>query len=138
MTLYTIIEAIVGLVAFILLAVCTKKREGVVYGTLDKVGIATNILLILVYVFLLPFCLFLGMISSPSYKGFLGILGWIVSIINASAALFCGLGLGFSVSLRKRGKSKLSFAVQFAGVVGIILTVGLYALFAGNLLRYLN
>ena len=138
MTLYTIIEAIVGLVAFILLAVCTKKREGVVYGTLDKVGIATNILLILVYVFLLPVCLFLGMISSPSYKGFLGILGWIVSIIIASAALFCGLGLGFSVSLRKRGKSKLSFAVQFAGVVGIILTVGLYALFAGNLLRYLN
>ena len=56
----------------------------------------------------------------------------------ASAALICGLGLGFSVALRKKGKSKLSFWVQFAGFVGIGLTVGLYCLLAGNLLRYLN
>ena len=39
---------------------------------------------------------------------------------------------------RKKGKSKLSFAVQFAGFVGIGLTVGLYCLFAGNLLMSLN
>ena len=78
------------------------------------------------------------MISSPEHNGLLGILGWIVSIINASASLFCGLGLGFSVALRKKGKSKLSFAVQFAGIVGIGLAVGMYCLFAGNLLSPLN
>ena len=50
----------------------------------------------------------------------------------------CGLGLGFSVALRKKGKSKQSFAVQFAGVVGIGLSVLFYILFAGNLLQYLN
>jgi hypothetical protein len=110
----------------------------VVYNTLDKVGRITNIVLIPIYVCLLPFCLFLGMISSPAYDGFLGIIGWIVSIINASAALFCGLGLGLSVALRKKGKSKLSFAVQFAGFVGIALTVVLYMVFAGNLLKSLN
>ena len=97
-----------------------------------------RILLIPVYVCLSPLYLFLGMISTPNHRGFLGLLGWIVSIINGSAALFCGLGLGFSVALRKRGKSKLSFAVQFAGILGIGLTVGLYCLFAGTLLSYLN
>lgn len=138
MFLYTAIEALAGIVALILLTVCTKKREDVVYNTLDKVGRITNIVLIPIYACLLPPCLILGMISAPRYGGLLGILGWIVSIINASATLFCGLGLGFSVSLRKKGKSKLSFIVQFAGAVGILLTIALYGLFEGNLLQSLN
>ena len=138
MFIYTVLEAIAGIVAFILLAACTKKAEGVVYNKLDKAGLITNIILVPIYVFLLPFCLFLGMISGPDHGGFLGFIGIIVSIIISSAALFCGLGLGFSFALRKKGKSKLSFAVQFAGFVGIALTVGLYCLFAGDLLRSLN
>lgn len=109
-----------------------------VYGKLDKAGRITNILLIPVYVCLLPLCLFLGMIASPRYDGFLGILGWIVSVVMASATLFCGTGLGLSVALRKKGRSKLSFAVQFAGMGGIGLTVILFFLFYGNLLRPLN
>lgn len=138
MFLYTVIEAIVGLVAGILLAACSKKADGVIYGRLDKAGRITNIILILVYACLSPLYLFFGVISTPRYDGILGILGWVVSVIIASAALTCGLGLGFSAALRKKGKSKLSFAVQFAGVVGIALSVGLYCLLAGNLLRYLN
>ena len=82
--------------------------------------------------------MFFGVISSPRCEGFLGIVGWIVSIIIASAALFCGLGLGFSVARRKKGRSKLSFAVQFVGVVGIAFTLVMYMLFAGNLLESLN
>ena len=138
MFLYTTIEAIVAVVAYILLATCSKKTEGLLYTKLDKAGRITNILLLLVYACFSPVYLFLGMISAPSYDGFLGALGWAVSIIIASAALFCGLGLGFSVVLRKKGRSKLSFIVQFAGMLGIGLSVGLYCLFAGNLLRYLN
>lgn len=109
-----------------------------VYGKLDKAGRITNILLIPVYVCLAPLYLFLGMISRPDHDGFLGLLGWIVSIIIASASLSCGLGLGFSVALRKKGRSNLSFALQFAGLAGIGLTVGLFLLFYGNLLRPLN
>lgn len=138
MFLYTVIEAVVGVLAGILLAACTKKADGVVYGKLDKAGRITNILLILVYLCLAPVYLFFGMISTPSYEGFLGILGWIVSILIASAALFCGLSLGFSVALRKKGQSKKSFIVQFAGLAAIGLSVGLYCLLAGNLIRYLN
>ena len=120
------------------MAVCTKKADHVIYGKLDKAGIVTNILLVLVYLCLSPLYLFLGMISSPAHDGFLGIIGWIVSVITASAALSCGLGIGFSAVLRKKGKSRSSFAVQFAGILGIGLTVLLYTLFAGNLLQSLN
>lgn len=138
MFLYITIEAIVAVIVGILIAVCTKKADGVVYEKLDKAGRITNILLIPVYLCLSPLYLFLGMIANPRYEGFLGVLGWIVSIIMASAALFCGIGLGLSVAFRKQGKSKLSFAVQFAGFAGIGLTLLLFFVFYGNLLSPLN
>ena len=138
MYLYTVVEAVVAVVAGILIAVCTKKAEGVTYGKLDKAGRITNILLLLLYVGISFLYLFLGMIANPRYDGFLGVLGWIVAIIMASAALFCGIGLGLSVAFRKKGKSKLSFAVQFAGVGGIGLHLLLFFIFYGNLLSPLN
>ena len=138
MFFYTVIEAIVAIAAGIFIAVRAKKEEHVTYGKLDKAGRITNILLIPIYVILSPLYLFLGMISAPDHSGFLGLVGWIVSIIIASATMFCGLGLGFSVALRKKGKSKLSFAMQFLGFYGIAQTVLLYIIFAGNLLQYLN
>ena len=139
MFLYTTAGAIVAVAAGILIAACTKKADGVTYGKLDKIGRVTNILLLLVYVGFSYVYLFLGMVANPRYdEGFLCVLGWIVSVIMASAALFCGIGLGLSVAFRKKGKSKLSFAVQFAGVGGIALTFVLFFLFYGNLLRPLN
>ena len=138
MVIYLLGEAVVAVLAGILLAVCTKKSKEITYTRLDKIGRITNILLIPAYMCLSPLYLGLGLFSYPKHDGFLGLLGWIVTIINCSAALFCGLGLGFSVALRKKGRSKLSFAVQFAGFVGIGLTVGLYCLFAGTLLSSLN
>ena len=138
MYLYTVIEAVVAVIAGLLLAVCTKKAEGVVYGKLDKIGWVTNILLLLFYVGFSYVYLLLGMIARPSYDGVLGILGWIVAVIMASAALFCSIGLGLSVAFRKKGRSKLSFAVQFAGVGGIGLTFILFFLFYGNLLKPIN
>ena len=138
MVLYTTVEAIVAVVAGILIAVCTKRADGVIYGRLDKIGRVTNVLLLLVYVGFAYVYLFLGMIAAPRYDGFPGVLGWIVSVIMASAALFCGIGLGLSVAFRKKGRSKQSFAVQFLGVAGIGLTVILFFPFYGNLLRPLN
>ena len=93
MFLYTAIEAIVGVVAGILIAVCTKKADGVIYSKLDKIGRVTNILLLLFYVGFSFFYLFLGTIANPRYDGFLGILGWIVSIIMASQLCFAELVL---------------------------------------------
>ena len=120
------------------MAVRTKKADHVIYNKLDKIGRVTNILLIPVYLYFAPMYLFVGLIATPEGEGILWLLGVFVSILISSAALFCGLGLGFSVALRKKGKSKWSFAVQFAGFAGIGLTVALYAIFAGNLVGTLN
>lgn len=138
MGIYVFIEAIIGVIAGILIAVCTKKAEGVTYGKLDKAGRITNIILIPVYALFSPLYLFIGILSYPAYDGFLGFLGCIIATICASVALCCSLGLGFSVALRKKGKSKLSFAVQFAGVAGFVLMFLLFTIFYGNLLATLN
>ena len=136
--MYIFIELIAGIVIGLLLAIRTKKSQDITYGTLDKVGRITNILLLLLYVCASPLYLFLALIFRRAHDGFLALIGWIVSVIGGSASLFCCLGLGASVALRKKGKSKLSFAVQFAGVVGIGLTLLINCLFVGNLLSTLN
>ena len=138
MFLYTVLTALAGVVVGILLTTCGKKMEDVTYGKLDRAGRITNIVLIPVYGFLSPFYMFIGMICRPAYDGLQGLLGWIVSVVIASATLLCGLGLGTSVALRKKGRSKLSFAVQFLGMVGMALSGILFAVFYGNLLDTLN
>jgi hypothetical protein len=138
MFLYIILCIIIGLITFICLAKLTKKSKDVIYNNLDNNCVITNIILFAAYILLSPLYLFLGLISYPGYEGFLGVIGWIISILNASTALFCGLGLGLSVAFRKKGKSKLSFAIQFLGLAAIAFTVITYCLFAGNLLQSLN
>ncbi|MBE5743770.1 MAG: hypothetical protein E7358_03535 [Clostridiales bacterium] len=135
---YLILCIIAGILLFVLLGALTKKSDEVVYNNLDRAGVISNFALTVGYVLISPLYLFLGLISCPNYEGFLGVIGWIISFLNASAALFCGLGLGLSVAFRKKGKSKLSFAIQFLGVVAILFTVISYCVFTGNLLQTLN
>jgi len=135
---YLILCIIAGILLFVLLGALTKKSDEVVYNNLDRAGVISNFALTVGYVLISPLYLFLGLISCPNYEGFLGVIGWIISFLNASAALFCGLGLGISVAFRKKGKSKLSFAIQFLGVVAILFTVISYCVFTGNLLQTLN
>jgi hypothetical protein len=95
MFLYTVIEAVVAVIAGILIAVCTKKAEGISYGKLDKIGQVTNILLLLFYVgFLSAF----GCNSNPRHD-VSGNSRMDRSNIMASAALFCGIGIGLTVIL---------------------------------------
>lgn len=138
MVVYTCAAVVAAIVAGLILAIRTKKAEEITYTKLDKAGRITNIVMLIAYICSAPVYLFLAMISSPGEEGFLAVIGWIISIIIGSAPLFCGIGLGLSVAWRKQGKSKESFMVQFAGVIGIALSVGLYCLCAGNLIAPLN
>ena len=138
MYIYAGIAAIVAVVAGIRIASRAKKAEGVVYGRLDKAGRITNILLIPVYSLLTLFFLALSLFLYPEYDGFLGILGWIVAAMIASVPLYCGFALSASVVLRKKGKSRQSFAVQFAGFAGAAIALLLFDVFYGNLLSSLN
>ena len=137
--LYFAFVAIVGFVAGIIIAARSKKAEGVVYGKLDKVGMVTNIMLIPVYAIASLYGFFIVMLGYiPDGEGIMAIVAWILAIIGATGPALCGLGLGASVALRKKGKSKLSFWVQFAGVAGIGITILFFALFCGNLFATLN
>ena len=138
MYLYTAITAVIGLIAGILLAACTKKAESVVYDKLDKAGRITNIVLIPVYIVLSLVYIAISIFTSPAHDGFLGVLSWLVCAIIAVAPASCGLGLGLSASMRKKGNSKLSFIVQFAGFAGCALGIILFLVFYGNLLASLN
>ena len=138
MYIYSGIATIVAVVAGIMLAVRTKKADGVIYGKLDKAGLITNVVLIPVYALMTLYIIALSLFLSPEYDGFLGILGWIVATIIASAPLSCGFALSASVVLRKKGKSKQSFAIQFVGFAGVGLSILFFFLFYGNLLSYLN
>lgn len=138
MGIYVFIEAIIGIIAGVLFATRTKKAEGVTYSKLDRVGAVINSVFFPLYVFALPFCLTIGWLSHPNHDGILGVLGWMVSFFTSSAPLFCGLSLGISVALRKRGKGKLGFAIQFVGAIAIILTFVLFFSLYGNLLAPLK
>ena len=138
MYIYAGIATIAALVAGIIIAARTKKAAGVVYGKLDKAGLITNILLIPVYALLTLFFIALSLFLYPEYDGFLGLLGWIVAVVISSVPLYCGFALSASVVLRKKGKSRQSFAVQFAGLAGAAISLAMFFLFYGNLLSYLN
>ena len=139
MYIYFALVAIIGLIAGIIIAARSKKAEGVVYGKLDKAGIVTNILLIPVYAIVAIFSFFIVMLGYfPEGEGILGVLSWIVAIIGATGPVLCGLGLGASVALRKKGKGKKSFLVQFAGVVGLGITILFLVTFGEWLFGSLN
>ena len=139
MYLYFLLAAIAGLVAGIVIAKRAKKADGVVYSTLDKVGRVTNILLIPVYAIVSIFCTFIVMLGYiPDGEGILAVLAWILAIIGATGPALCGIGLGVSSALRKKGKSTLSFWAQFAGVAGLAITILFFVLFCGNLFGSLN
>jgi hypothetical protein len=74
----------------------------------------------------------------PEGEGIIGVLSWAVAFIGASGPALCGVGLGASVALRRKGKSELSFLVQFAGVIGVAITILFLIMFGDILFGSLN
>ena len=136
---YFILAVVAGIIAGIIITMRSKKEENLVYGTLDKVGMVTNILLIPAYAIAIIFCFFIVMLGYfPEGKGILGVLSWVVAFIGASGPALCGVGLGTSVALRRKGKSGLSFWVQFVGVIGVAVTILFLIIFGDILFGSLN
>ena len=133
MLLYLYLQAIIGVVAGLLIAICTKKSEGLIYGALDKAGRITNIVLLIIYAIVSYPVMLLSLVCCVNLVEKWGVFGWIVSIICVSSVLICGLGLGFSVALRKKGKSVQSFIIQFAGLISLVLTFLMFAFFCDTL-----
>ena len=140
MIIYMLLVTIAGILVARLIATRTGKAAvNIEYTELDSIGRITNVLLSVAYICLAPFYMIIGFLSYPGEEeGILCVLGWIVTVIISSASFFAALGIGLSVFYRKRGKSKLSFAIQFLGLVSIGLSVLLFVIFYDNLLMSIN
>jgi hypothetical protein len=120
-----LIFPLAGIAVGIWLVVRAKKGETAVPTVLDKVSWVTNIIMIPVYFILSILMLLMASITEATYGA--GIVqeffARIFSCIIAATPIYCGIALGMSVALRKKGRSRAGFFIQFAGFIGIILLV---------------
>lgn len=102
----------------LVIALLIKRKDGVIYTALDKRGKDMNIILSIIYIpmsFMAIFTMFF--FDDPSVKGLsYSILTTAVSI-GFLTPIISIIGIFLSIVLRKRGKSVLSFKVQFAGLI---------------------
>ena len=116
---------IAGVAIGILLAVRARKIEAAVPTALDRVSLVINITLIPVYLIFSVLMLFMALITGTSYgaSSLQEIFAEVFSFVIAAAPIYCGIALGLSVSLRRKGRSLAGFLVQFAGFGGILVLV---------------
>ena len=106
-----IIPSIVLLVVFLI-----PRKNGYQYTTLDKIGIASNVLLSIIYVLLSIaglFTIFLWDYSPTEYSQLKKGLLYAITIIGLLIPFLSIAGILTSAITRKIGKSKLSFIIQF-------------------------
>jgi hypothetical protein len=116
---------VAGIAIGIILVVRARKREAVTYTVLDRVSMVTNVMLCVVY-FLLSLIMLLmasitgtGLYASPVQK----FLTHVFAGLIAATPIYCGIALGMSVLLRRKGRSVAGFLIQFAGFIGIVLLI---------------
>lgn len=116
---------VAGVAVGIWLAVRARKIEAAVPTVLDRISMVTNIVLIPVYTILSLLMLFMAAITSTAYDvgAVQEVLATVLSFVIAATPIYCGIALGMSVSLRRKGRSVAGFLVQFAGFVGIVLMI---------------
>ena len=116
---------VAGVAIGILLAVRARKIEAAIPTALDRVSLVINITLIPVYLILSILMMFMALITGTSYgaSSLQEIFAEVFSFVIAAAPIYCGIALGLSVSLRRKGRSLAGFLVQFAGFGGILVLV---------------
>ena len=116
---------IAGIAAGIILVVRARKTEAGTYTVLDKISMVTNVILCIVY---FPLSLIMLLMASITGTGLYAslvqkFLADVFACLIAATPIYCGIALGMSVSLRRKGKSVAGFLIQFAGFIGIILLI---------------
>ena len=116
---------VAGAAVGIWLAVRARKIEAAAPTVLDRVSVAINIVLIPVYLILSVLMMFMALITGGSYDASVAqeVIAKALSFLIAAAPIYCGIALGLSVSLRRKGRSLAGFLVQFAGFVGILVLI---------------
>lgn len=92
------------------------------YSKLDKAGIAFNIILSVAYLFLYFMSIIKSMTDGNPYSTqFGGIMGPFTQFFEFAVPLICIISIALSVTLRKKGNSKISFLIQFFPIVAFLL-----------------
>ena len=88
----------------------------------------TFIALISVYSIFSILMLFMAGITDTNYgaSSVQEFFAVICSLFIASAPIYCGIALGMSVFLRRKGRSLAGFIVHFAGFVSLLLSFSFY------------
>ena len=110
-TIYTAAIAVLALLACMILI---KKDKELTYGTLDKISILLNILVIVIG---FPFILIVSSLSE-----ILAEVSPIQQLLYFSPALTV-IGIAASVTLRRMGHKNLGFLIQFAGPAVFALSI---------------
>ena len=100
----------------LLVVLLIPKKKDYQYTTLDKVGIASNVVLSFIYVLLSVagfFTIFLWDYSPTEYSQLKKGLLYTITIIGLLIPFLSIAGILTSAITRKIGKSKLSFIIQF-------------------------
>lgn len=114
-----------GVAVGIFIAVRARKDGKSVPTTLDRISLITNVVLIPVYAIFSVLMLFMAAITDTTYgaSSLQEFFAVIFSLVIAAAPIYCGIALGMSVSLRRKGRRLAGFLVQFAGFGGFILVL---------------
>ena len=114
---------VAGVAIGILIAVRAKRDATAVPTVLDRVSLVTNVVLIPIYSILSVIMLLMAVITDTNYgaSSLQEFLTIILSFVIAAGPIYCGIALGMSVALRRKGRSFAGFLVQFAGFGGILL-----------------
>lgn len=88
----------------------------------------TFIALIPVYSIFSILMLFMAVITDTNYgaSSVQEFFAVICSLFIASVPIYCGIALGMSVFLRRKGRSLAGFIVHFAGFVSLLLSFSFY------------
>ena len=87
------------------------------------------------FIALIPVCsifsilmLFMAVITDTNYgaSSVQEFFAVICSLFIASVPIYCGIALGMSVFLRRKGRSLAGFIVHFAGFVSLLLSFSFY------------
>ena len=114
---------IAGIAAGIILVVRARKTEAGTYTVLDKISMVTNVILCIVY---FPLSLIMLLMASITGTGLYAslvqkFLADVFACLIAATPIYCGIALGMSVFLRRKGRSLVGFLVQFVGFGGILV-----------------
>lgn len=102
----TMLTAALAAVALLACMILIRKEPEVIYGVLDKVSIAVNVL---VAIFAFPFILIASCLSE-----ILSDVSLLQQILYLTPAI-TALSIAASVTLRRMGQKRISFWIQFAG-----------------------